>query len=95
MQHVQGVPMISTTRENPEIGPCNSYSAAAAAAVGGGEQALNPTVKPNHMCARGEGLNNGILQQRSGKTVKATRALMTEGAGRGRSWGFLVCATNG
>ena len=55
--------------------------------VGGGEQTLNSTLKPNHMCAHGEGLNNGSFQQRSGKKKRERRGIHSL-AGRGRSWGF-------
>ena len=55
---------------------------------GGAEQTLNSALKPIHMCAREEGLNNSVLLRRSGKIVRA-------GAGRGRVMRLLVCATNG
>lgn len=54
--------------------------------LGGVEQTLNSTLKPDHMCAHREGLNNGIFQQRSGKKVKAG-AFITQ-LGGARSWGF-------
>lgn len=34
------------------------------------EKTLNSTLKPNHVCAHEDGLNNGVLR-RSGKKAKA------------------------
>lgn len=81
------------------VHPGKPISAAVACVAGGeAEQTVNSTLESNHMCFR-RGAHmwleqyNGILQPKSGKTVKA-EAWMTW-LGGAWSWAFLPRATNG
>lgn len=88
----QGVPMIITTRGDNHGRPSDwSLSVGfAAAAVGGGEQTLNSTLKPNHMCVfMKRDLTMVFFSRGAGKKWKRGHSLLGwEGPGHGA---FILC----
>lgn len=93
---INGAPMIITSDSDNHGKPtdCSLSLGLLLLPLGRGvEQTLNSTLKPDHMCAHGEGLNNGIFQQRSGKEVKAGAFITWLGGAP--VMGLLFCATNG